>query len=705
VTVGEIPSLESRRLYLLGALAGTVAGAVCFTWMLTGGTWQLLQRNLNSNFYDVQARALLHGHWDMPASTLAIEGIREGSRTYMYYGPFPAILRMPVLLLTHRLDGRLTVCSMLLAFLVAMVFVARLGWRIRSLVTKAPVLAGEAVLTAGVLFVAGVGSAVFFMGSDAIVYHEAELWGAALALGAFDFLVKWIVSPSSGALAGSGLFATLAILTRGSVGAGPVIALGLVGLGYGAVAVLGRQELGIATAGGGPTRLLAVLGLRQADRPGRWAVMLLAVAAVPALLYVVINEIKFGTLVSLPLNKQVFTSLNLNRRITLADNGGSLFGLKFVPTALVQYLRPDALRFSRLFPFVAFPPQALVIGGVHYDTLDFASSLTSSMPAMVALGVVGLTGIFGRGRDHGLGALRLPAVGAAAGTAGVLAIAFVANRYLADFLPVGVLCALAGLHLLRARWSDWRRKRRRLAAAALGLLALFGIWINVGLGLLYQRQLRPSIPITMRAGFVSFQQRLDHDLFGADRPEVTRVSSLGRPGPPGSLVIVGRCTALYQSNGSIWAAVERSQADGHYRFSVVFPAKAGGPPWPILVNGTRGHADYLAVQPVGVGRIRFQYLFQGLHQRWVYGPTVEVVPGRRYVVDAVLDSRIPQVTAHLDGASVLLTLLVRPGTRFEVGVDPFDGPTLARFPGPIRSLPVTTPVCDTLEARLDRAGR
>ena len=703
MTPGETPSLESRRRYRLGAAAGIASGAACFAWMLTGGTWQLLQRNVNANFYDVQARALFHGHWDMPASTLTIEGIREGSRTYMYYGPVPAILRMPVLLLTHRFDGRLTVCSMLVAFLVAMVFVARLGWRIRSLVTHAPVSRNEAVLTAGTLFVAGVGSAFFFLGSDAFVYHEAELWGAALALGAFDFLLEWILSASAGAIVGSGLFATLAILTRGSVGAGPVVALVLVALAYGLVAVLGRRARHRGTADGAGPRVLATLGLRPIERPGRWAAMVLAVAAVPVLLYVAINEIKFGTLVTLPINKQVNNPFNPSQAIALADNGGSLFGLKFVPTAVLQYLRPDALRFSGLFPFVAFPPPAQVIGGVRYESLDFASSLTAAMPALVALGVIGVVGAFGTRRDHRLAAVQLPMVGAATGTFGVLAIAYVANRYLADFLPLVALCALSGLYLLRARWAGWRPRWRRVGAVALGLLALFGVWVNVGLGLLYQRQLRDSAPIAMRAGFVAFQQRLNQDLSGGTWPGLKRVNSLGPPGTPGSLVIVGRCTALYQSIGTMWEPVERSTAAGHYRLSAVFPARAGGRPWPILVNGTRGHADYLAVQPVGVGRVRFQYLFQGYHQGWVRGPTVAVVPGRRYVVDAVFDARLPEVTAHLDGASVLSSYLVR-NSAIRVGVDPFGGPTLSRFPGQLRRLAVTTPICDGLAAQLKERG-
>jgi len=704
---------ESRRRFRAGCAVGALAGTVSFAWLLTGGTWQLLQRNLYANFYDVQARAILHGHLSMPASTLTVEGIREGTRTYMYYGPVPALLRMPVLLLTHRFDGRLTICSMLVAFVVAMVFVSRLAWRIRALVTGAPVTTGEAVLMAVVLLVAGVGSQFFFLGSDALIYHEAELWGAACALGAFDFLVAFLVAPSRRSLLGSGLFAGLAILTRGSVGAGPVVALGVVGLVYGglaaAAAVRARRAGVRAPVTGvepGPHRLLARLGLPEVARRGAWATGLLVAAALPVVLYVVLNELKFHTLVSLPLEHQVFTQVNRNRRITLADNGGSLFGLKFVPTALVQYLRPDALSLSRLFPFLAFPPKAVVVGHVHYDTRDFSSSLTTSMPAVMAIGIVGLVAVFRRPRPGrgSLAALRLPVLGAAVGTVGVLTIAYVANRYLADFLPLLALTALAGLPVLRVAWRSWRPATRRLAAAALAVLALFGVWVNVGLALLYQRELRPSVPIVQRAGFVAFQQRLDTDLFGSDRPEVTEVAALPAPGPPGALAILGRCVALYQSDGSDWEAVERSQAAGHYRLRVVFPARAPGRFWPLLVNGTRDHADYLAVQPLGPGRIRFAYLFEGFHQGWVYGPAVSVTPGRPYVVDAVFDWRLPQVEAHLDGAAMLSARLVRPTATFDVGVDPLGGPAVARFPGGLRRLPVPTPTCSALLGRLDAAG-
>jgi len=193
------------------------------------------------------------------------------------------------------------------------------------------------------------------------------------------------------------------------------------------------------------------------------------------------------------------------------------------------------------------------------------------------LGVVGLVGIFGRPLDAtraSLRALRLPVVGAAVGTVGVVAIAFVANRYLADFLPLLVLAALAGFHLLNASWRTWRPSRRRLAAVGLGVLALFGLWVNVGLALVYQRELRPSAPISMREEVSCRSAAPRRRPVRRPSPEVTRRRRFPRLGPPGALAIVGDCAALYQSDGNEWQAVERSpRPAGHCLSGTCFPGR------------------------------------------------------------------------------------------------------------------------------------
>ena len=66
-------------------------------------------------FYDLQAHSLLRGRLNVPAAPLLTEAIFLHGKAYMYYGPWPAVLRMPIALFTHQFDGRLTQLSMLLA--------------------------------------------------------------------------------------------------------------------------------------------------------------------------------------------------------------------------------------------------------------------------------------------------------------------------------------------------------------------------------------------------------------------------------------------------------------------------------------------------------------------------------------------------------------------------------------------------------------
>ena len=74
-----------------------------------------LPSRIFSNFFDTQAESFLRGDLAVPTGSLGIEGFRHDGHEYTYFGPLPAILRLPVAARTQSLDGRLTAPSMLLA--------------------------------------------------------------------------------------------------------------------------------------------------------------------------------------------------------------------------------------------------------------------------------------------------------------------------------------------------------------------------------------------------------------------------------------------------------------------------------------------------------------------------------------------------------------------------------------------------------------
>ncbi len=670
---------------------GGIAAGILFVAILLSGHWTLLHRDPLGGFYDLQAHSFASFRWNVAAKPLGFEAFLIDGKAYTYYGPWPAALRVPVTLLTRSLDGRLTQLSMLAAFAVALVFTTRLSRRIRLLVSPdRPATRLERWATGGFVFLVGAGSVFLFLASRAFVYHEAELWGAALAIGAFEFVVAYATALRRRDLVFASGLATLAFLTRGSVGAGPVAALGVL----------------LVASLWSPTRRW--FGLPDDARGLAMAIPLGIAVAVPIVLYAGVNFAKFGTLFSLPLDQQYFSQINAARRAALAANGGSLFGAKFLPTTLVQFLRPDALRVDGLFPWIAFPPRAHVFGGATFDTLDMSSSVPASMPALTVLALFGLGGAVRPPATGGpsLRVLRAPVVGAIAASLVTLTIAFVAHRYLSDFMPVLVLLAVAGLHLLfrlargRARTG---RKQRLLQAVGGGVvvLAVVSVAINLSLATLYQRKLNPGVPRSQLASFLRFQYDLHRHVPGGAPPDVAHGSILpAEPLPAGSLFVVGDCDGLYFSLGNGWRALERTPATGRYHLDVRFPGAAPTTWQPLVTTGTPGGASYIAARTLPDGRVRFGYLAQGIDDAWHESAPQRLRSDRTGRVDIVADTRIGNVVVRLDGREVLgLSTIVRPTDDATVGRNDVGGPVATTFGGEIIERVVEPTLCRNLLRR------
>jgi hypothetical protein len=681
-SAGEAADTNARRRFRRAALIGGLLAGLVFFWMVNAGQLNPFHAERFGNFYDIQAHSLLDLHWDVPAKQVVFEGFLVNGKTYVYFGPVPALLRLPVVAITDSLDGRLTQVSMLAAFAVGIVFVTRLSWRIRGLVRgNAPVSRLELWAVGGYVFLIATGSVMLFLASRAFVYHETELWGAALALAAYDAILGVLLEPSRRWIILAGLWGTAAFLTRATVGAGPLVALGII-----LAAVVLRRLAGRHL--GAPARWLAA-----PDRLGSSSLIwwIAAAIAVPIVLYAYVNYSRFGSFFGLPLDEQVYSQFNPARRRALADNGGSLFGLKFLPTQLLQLVRPDALRFDSFFPWITFPGPATVLGGVTFDTRDWASSIPATMPALTVLGGTGVVVLV---RRAGAAAVRAPLIGAVIGGLATLTIAFVANRYMSDLLPAVVLASLVGLHALlgvaqRAPRATWTR----VVAVVVLVLAVMSLWVNFALAFSYQRALYPQAA-SERAGFIGFQQGVDELIPGGPRGDVQFGRELPARGSRGEMFVVGDCGGLYWSDSREWYAVERANGAGHFRLRVRFPDSAAGEE-ALLGIGAGSDQNVLRVRYLPDHRARFVFLSRVAPKPLVSSPQ-RIEPGRAYSLDVTIDSHTGLVRVTLDGDSVLdeITFLVT-GDQATIGSAADQAP----FSGTIRELPVHTPLCDRVRDR------
>jgi hypothetical protein len=680
-----MPDRGARAPFLRAACAGSLVALVLDLLMLSDGRLSLWQREgLLGAFYDAQGRAFLHGHLSLPPAAASFEGFVIGGKTYLYFGPFPALIRLPILVLTHALDGRMTQLSMLLALVVLMVGGTAVQWRTRELIRPgAPLVRGERAGAFLLALALGCGGVTLFLLSWPVVYHEAELWGAALSVAAIGAVLGVVARPDPGRIALAGLLALLAVQARVSVGLGPIVALAV--LSVGVVALLACRR-GLWTSVACP---LSALGPPGAGV--RTLVALVAAVAIPLGSAVAVNEAKFGSAFGLPLAKQVDTRIDPVQRAYVAANHGAVDGLQFVPTTLLAAVRPDAIGTVRAFPFLGLPNSPpTVIGAVQFNALLPSLSAFTSMPLFCLLTLAGIVVLVRRGPIVLLGLLLATGVGFVP----ALVFGSTATRYLADLLPCLWVGACIGLYGLLS--GDFVRRPRAVPAwlSVGAVLVVAAILINGSVGLVQQRLLAPGASMAERASFVSTEESIDKFLGRSPHGVFTGASlPTGAGGTAGDLFVLGRCAGLYvESFGGSWLPVERTARSGLHQLSVVFAPRGG----PLLTLGS-GPRRVTVIVRQRSGRAAFSVTVGG---RVVgAGAPVRLAVGGPTRVTVSID--------RLNGRW-FLSLAVPGASSAVLAPVPYDrlaavtlgaGPGVAPFAGHVAAVPEPAPICNALARR------
>lgn len=680
----DVTTGATRRTFLLASGLGALLAAVLFALVMQSGRDGLLDHDLLGNFYDGQARALLQGHIAVDPDVPGIEGFRIGDRTYIYQGITPALARMPLLAVTDRFDGRLTGVSMFLAFAVALVYVVAAGWRTRWLI-RGPSRIGrvEAVATAVATFGIGAGS-LLFLGSKVWVYHEALLWGAALCLGAFTHLLFWLTPNGEPGrrhawqLVAAVVLAGLAINTRSSIGLGPLAALGLTSLLLLVSAVPATRPAasgGLSVVGRLARRLAGWSPERSTAHPLRSFTLIVVGVLAAVVVYAGINQARFGSMFGVPLDKQVLVATDQARRDALEANDNSLFGVQYVPSVLVQILRPDALAVRGQFPFLGFPEhRPAVIGDAVFAELDWSSSVPASEPLLFVGALFGavvlvaprraLRGVREVERHDDLpviAAMRIPVIGAAVGAAVIVVFGYIAQRYLSDLYPLLVLGALVGLHTVSARLAARDTGASRwpvvLVVGAVVVTSAWTAWVNTALALQYDREISPGLTEARRVAWLQTQLRWGGEV---DVLRVPADEAAGTPLPSpsqvGQVAVVGDCEAVYRSNGSVWYLLESSGAAGGLALQV---ARTGALDAPVVLasssdvqeaqhpqdaQGTVSEAR-LVLEPLGGDAVRLvvETEVDGTTVRSLVGRTFELADGETLDMAMTMDWRTGNV--------------------------------------------------------------
>ena len=510
---------DSLRRFTAAAIAGTGVVLIPYLWVLFAlweppSLFRITYGNYGGygeNFYDLQARAILQGHLYLANGSIGEEAFLHNGHQYTYFGVFPSLLRIPVLLVTHSLDGRLSALSILIAWLLTGLFTSLLIWRVRILI-RGPVFLGRAeAASLGVLMATIMGGSVLVvLAADPYVYSEDLAWSVALTTGSFFALLGVLERPSLGRVVASGVLVLAADLTRATTGLACAI---------GALMVAVWFSLG-----------------REGAQNRRWWLPMLAVGLVPIVIGCAISWVKFGQLFGFKLSDQIASTY-------FRTGNDKDFSINYVPTALHAYFQPSGLQLDDVFPYITMPQEVHASSNIITDP---TSSLPTSMPLLFILGVWGTVCTF-RPRPAGkLSAIRLLLLAAAVAGGALLIFGWILERYLADFLPFLILASAVGLVDICWRFERSQRRTRALVLAVLSLLGMFSIAANFGIAI----SPSPTWATVQAQNYVEFQKSIS-DVTG--HPLTAHVMRGRRLpiswAPRDQLFVVGDCSALYISNG------------------------------------------------------------------------------------------------------------------------------------------------------------
>lgn len=443
-----------------------VAMAVLSFWLASNRTWDpnyaQTSEAFNADFFRQQAIAMLDGRLDVPdAGFDSNECFYRNDRCYGYFGLVPSLARLGAFALARSTDPNPGPVVVAVGAAVALWAAIDLALRVAASTPAGHRLTPRSrlALIGITALLLGPGGLLVFL-AQAKLYYEPIMAMVAALLVCFTFVYRWLEDRAPRNLVVAIVAAVVATNSR------PAALLPTIVVGLGVVIVAWRR-------GGTHQRRDAALGA--------------VLAVVPTASALGVVWLKLRTFVP---SLEVYRGFDSpGTQAMVAANDGDLTGLRFLPTNLINYLRPDTLGidgewpwFRHLLPLekgpILLPP--MVREGIY---VEYSASLTNTMPVALALtigfAVLVVAGVVRLTSTQRIGFGLLMAAAATAPVA-ILTNFLLSTRYLGDFVPliaVGTVFALVSV--LEA--TQRRSALNRLVIGALVLSAIVTAAVNLNL--------------------------------------------------------------------------------------------------------------------------------------------------------------------------------------------------------------------------------
>jgi len=464
---------------------------VC-AWFVTWGDWKFFEPEDFCGFYDAQARSLIEGRLDVPAAAIGSEAFTFQGKTYGYFGIGPALLRIPLVIASPKLDGLWSRMMMMIGCSINLICIYRIVRLIRR--DKAVSQRSQRLLHSLFMLCAGIGSTNVFLLGRSFTYHEAIMWGGTFALLFAWALIKYFARPGYGSLALASFFAFMSFHCRPTVGAGALLAMCVL-----CTILIWRR---IAQPGTGQP----LFAFGPIARPLRHALIATLAVLLTLGTYFGVNYARFRTFDAIPLQYYNFYHQIPDR---MHRTGGKQIHLENIPTGLAAYFGPNGITFDRNFPWIRMPRETSRVGSPSIDVVESFSSVPVSMSALLLLAVAGCMPLVHGSRPM-IRRVRLPALTLLVGGGIVLTTVGITERYLHDFYPALILCAAVGMSRIEVEKRLWAR------TTVMAALTIISIYINCSFSFVHQRT-TSGAPLAKRVEF----RHIQHTFYQLTRGRMT----------------------------------------------------------------------------------------------------------------------------------------------------------------------------------------
>lgn len=392
---------------------------VSLYWMLvTRFTGELIATEWLGSVYDSLGEHLLHLNAEVDQDAIRWERLTVNNKTYAYFGPFPAFVRIILNAMMPQFRGQWSRVSCLLAAALSVLAVSLMAKRVAAenkLLSRGRREVLCALLTLGFAF----GTPIAYLISCARIYHEGILWGLCGAM--------WCVC-------------AVALLLLPSARTSRTLFLFSTGV---FVALLSRITFGVPVVLASPAVLLLTGGASWWKNRG--SLVRRSILCAPTVAALAIgawyNYARFGS---------PFTFFDYSGFYLRADSIGGEFNMSRLPDSLSHYFGFNLKYFSWSPPFIRMVTSEylrpeLFVRGWREQTIPY--TIASSW--LVLLAILGLS-VSPRVREKKLFFSFQASLAVQVGL--IVSFYFITERYATEFIPFLIFLLLPWLSQTHGSW-------------------------------------------------------------------------------------------------------------------------------------------------------------------------------------------------------------------------------------------------------------